>query len=126
MLELRELWADGNAGESVMASFGGSDWWSWKAGSTLIFWRWPAGEQRTAARDGMRAYIRSAIPLSRKAAKPPKADQSKAIFEKLLKILRRGYFKLSRNNVGIKSLTDYFGVPKADDIRIVFNGMSCG
>jgi hypothetical protein len=44
------------------------------------------------------------------------------MWHKFEKFLRRGYVRLKRR---VQSLTDYFRVPKGDDIRIVFNGTSC-
>ena len=121
--EDRELIADAQAGRSALLCFGASDWWEWKGGSTLNFWRWPEGEQRRAARDGMRAYIIGQLPRNRKPSRPPRPDQKRSIFGKIVKVLRRGYLAFSPK---IKSLVDAFPVPKGDDIRMVYNGASCG
>jgi hypothetical protein len=45
---------------------------------------------------------------------------------KFLKILKRGYVGVPESAAEIKSLVDYFYVPKAQDIRPVYNGASCG
>ena len=79
----------------------------------MVFWRWPAGMQRKAARDGMRAWIKEALPNHKHAAKRPKSEQFAKYLPKLQKILERGYDFPSDH---IKSLTDYFDVPKDDDI----------
>jgi hypothetical protein len=42
--------------------------------------------------------------------------------QKSKKFLQRRYVQLKRR---VRSLTEYFRVPKGDDIRIVFNGTSC-
>jgi len=122
-LEDRELIADAKAGRSALLCFGASDWWEWKGGSTLNFWRWPEGEQRRAARDGMRAYIIGQLPRNRKPARPPKSEEKRSIFAKIVKVLRRGYLAF---NPDIKSLVDVFAVQKGLDIRCVYNGASCG
>jgi hypothetical protein len=50
-----------------------SKWWEWSHGSALLFWRWNAGsEQVTAARDGMRIYVQSPLPVGRKRMKKVK------------------------------------------------------
>ena len=54
-----------------------------------------------------------------------KEDRSK-VLEKLLIYLRKGYLKFTPLQE-VKSFIDYFPVPKGpDDIRLVFNGTSCG
>jgi hypothetical protein len=119
----KELLADAQAGRRALLCFGASSWWDWKGGSTLNFWRWPEGEQRKAARDGMKAYIFGQLPRYRRASRSPKIEHKKSIFEKIVKVLRRGYLVF---NLDIQSLVDAFPVPKGDDIRMVYNGASCG
>jgi hypothetical protein len=48
-----ELLQDATAGMSVLSKICNASWWDWSRGSTLVFWRWPEGEQRRASRDGM-------------------------------------------------------------------------
>ena len=48
---LQELLADTTAGIDVLNKFSNATWWHWNGGSTLVFWRWPAGMQRRAARN---------------------------------------------------------------------------
>jgi hypothetical protein len=38
-----ELVRDTKADTDVLYKFCSSTWWTWKTGSTLIFWRWPKG-----------------------------------------------------------------------------------
>jgi hypothetical protein len=120
---LQELLADTTAGIDVLNKFSNATWWHWNGGSTLVFWRWPAGMQRKAARDGMRAWIKEALPSHKHAAKRPKPEQFAKYLPKLQKILERGYVVPSNH---IKSLTEYFDVQKDQDIRLVYNGTSCG
>jgi hypothetical protein len=117
-----ELLRDAEVGVSVLCNFGDADWWTWAGGSTLIFWRWPEGLQRKAARDGMTPWISGELPNFKKKAKPPSPEERKSIWSKFDKFLRRGYVRLKRR---VRSLTEYFRVPKGDDIRMVFNGTSC-
>jgi hypothetical protein len=57
-----ELNKDLHTGIDAISRFLDSNWWSWKRGSALLFWRWPEGEQRKFARDGMPAWVRSCLP----------------------------------------------------------------
>jgi hypothetical protein len=89
-----------------------------------VFWHWPsAGMQQKAARDGMQAWIKEVLPSHKHDVKRPKAEQFATYLPKLQKILERGYV-VPLNH--IKSLTEYFDVEKDDDIRLVYNGTSCG
>jgi hypothetical protein len=83
--------------------------------------------QREAARGGMAPYILGRLPTYQKASRAPKESVFERILPKMQKLLDRGYVKYSPDDIHfIKSLIDNFCVPKADDIRVVFNGTSCG
>jgi hypothetical protein len=125
-LDDRELLKDADVGEDILLKAVGSDWWNWASGSTLIFWRWPKGFQRRCARDGMPAWIQGPLPNFRTRAKQPKREDAVLLTPKFLKILKRRYVIVPRTSDEIKSLVDYFYVPKASDIRPVYNGASCG
>jgi hypothetical protein len=119
-----ELAKDVSVGFALLAQWAESTWWTWNKGSTLIFWRWPIGERRRAARDGMAPYILGPLPRYMRAARKPKPEMFELILPKLQKFLNRGYVHPAEGNV--YSLIDKFAVPKADDIRVVLNGTSCG
>jgi hypothetical protein len=84
---LQELLADTTAGIDVLNKFSHATWWKWTGGSTLVFWRWPAGMQQKPARDGMQAWIKEALQSHKHAAKRPKAEQFAKYLPKLKKIL---------------------------------------
>jgi hypothetical protein len=42
-----------------------ADWWEWRAGSTLFFWRWPK-YARCLARDGHPVWITKNLPTDKK------------------------------------------------------------
>ena len=86
-----ELIEDVSAGVDVLRQFAESNWWSWEDGSTLVFWRWPVGDQRRYARDGMEVYITANLPQNRCPARPPNAEKRPFILDKIKKILKRGY-----------------------------------
>jgi hypothetical protein len=41
--DILELAKDAEVGHDIMMKAIKADWWNWSGGSTLIFWRWPAG-----------------------------------------------------------------------------------
>jgi hypothetical protein len=41
-----DLAKDVKAGVDAISRFSEANWWAWKKGSALFFWRWPEGEQR--------------------------------------------------------------------------------
>jgi hypothetical protein len=121
-----ELLKDVVAGADAIARFADSDWWSWKQGSALFFWRWPKGEQRSFARDGMPPWIKTRLPRYTRRPRPPDPDKKPLVLVKLQTIIDRGYVVAPEDAAFIKSLMDYFDVEKGSDIRMVYNGTSCG
>ena len=135
--ELRELVLDAEAGSDVLLKLCDASWWEWTGGSTLIFWRWPQGMQRQSARNGMTAWIQGRLPTSSRPAPRPNKEKFDLILPKLKTILDKGYVRLEIDQCllalidedpksFVESLTDYFEVPKGSDIRLVYNGTSCG
>jgi hypothetical protein len=123
----RDLLMDFQVGSDAVRKQYGSTWWSWDAGSTFNFWRWPEGEQRTAARDGsMPAYISGTLPHYFRGAKKPNPESYDLLVKKLRKMFDRGYVAPLLHGELVESLVDYFSVPKADDIRPVYNGTNSG
>jgi hypothetical protein len=112
---------DVSQGAQVLYSFAGASWWEWDCGSTLVFWRW-GPVNLPIARDGFVPYIASPLPKFRRRAPTPPSDKFDLYVEKLRAILTRRYVLSGP----VKSLTQYFDVPKCDDIRMVYNGSSCG
>jgi hypothetical protein len=121
-----ELVKDITAGVDAISRVSDSDWWTWKKGSALLFWRWPEGAQRSFARDGMPIWIKSKLPRFQGPARPPDPEKKHLILAKLKKILDRGYVVTPDSIDFIKSLMDFFDVEKDSDIRLVYNGTSCG
>jgi hypothetical protein len=119
----RELQKDAAVGADVLQNYAEADWWNWQGGSTLFFWRWPEGEQRHAARDGMKPWIKGRLPRFERRAKKPPSKKHHKILPKFVKFLKRKYVRFKRR---VKSLSEYFDVPKGDDIQMVFNGTGCG
>jgi hypothetical protein len=81
----------------------------------------------------MDPYLQSEPPAFKQRVKKPKQEAFDLLLPKFQAILSRGYVvskqdsnELSALEDFIMSYIDYFGVPKADDIRVVYNGASCG
>jgi hypothetical protein len=100
-----------------------SSWWEWDEGSAPLYWRWPA-EYRTTIRDGLEIWMCGPKPKYQKAQRPEKdRDTHAKVVKKLDKVRKRKYIAPGT----VRSLTDFFNVPKGeDDIRIVYNGTSSG
>ena len=102
-----------------------STWWEWTSGSASLFWRWNGPEQVHAARDGMHIFVRSALPRSRRVGKPPRFDMDtrKMVAAKVSAMVSKSYLEEGF----VRTALHYFAVPKGDsDIRMVFDGTSCG
>ena len=102
-----------------------SSFLSWDGGSQLLFWRWNKTLQEVA-RSGFQPCILTSLPRSYKRARKPKSAVFEKILSKVVKAIDRGYMTICPKK-DIKNLIDYFGVDKgSSDIRVVFNGTSCG
>ena len=121
-----DLLLDVSKGRLVLEQVLQSKWWEWSHGSALFFWRWNGREQITAARDGMRIFVQHQLPIGRKRMKRVRLspEVKLKVGEKIEGMCKRYYLESS----GFVSNTlNYFAVPKGDDdIRVVFDGTSCG
>ena len=97
----------------------------WKRGSTLIFWRWHPS-LHSIARDGFPPCFDLPLPSHRIPARKANSEAYPKILEKVIKFSQRCYLRVTSIDK-IKSFIDNFAVKKGDsDIRVVFNGTSCG
>ena len=126
-LTIQTLLKDAEAGCSVLTSFCNSSWWTWDAGSTLVFWRWHSS-CLTVARDGMSPFITGPFPRNmRRRARTPPTDKFPLVLDKIKTVVDRGYIVSYANPSAVQSRVDYFDVPKGPtDVRMVYNGTSCG
>jgi hypothetical protein len=74
----------------------------------------------------MDAYINGSFPNYQARAHQTKSDVYRLLLPKIQKIIDRGYVQFGRTQNFVKSYIDYFIVPKADDVRPVYNGTSSG
>ena len=99
-------------------------WFEWPKGSALLFWNWGPEYQRDA-RDGQPHFMmgRLETPFLRKQAKARDPNQHELMRAKVVQVRQRGYIKAGEVVLG----SHYFCVPKGmSDIRMVYNGTSCG
>lgn len=102
-----------------------STWWQWMSGSAPVFWRWNGSKQILAARDGMRIFVQSTLPRSQKGVKLPRfdTDTRKMVASKIETMAAKSYLESG----SVKTSLHYFAVAKGEsDIRVVFDGTSCG
>ena len=110
------------AGRECLSRACESSWWEWSAGSRLFFWRWPT-HFRSQARDGVPIRHLSAGPTYRVPQRVERdKDMAAAIKVKLQAVRDRGYIGPGP----VRSLTSYFAVPKAQDIRMVYDATKSG
>ena len=57
-----EIDKDVSTGSQAIIQYVSGTWWSWDAGSGLLFWRWPTKQSRAAARDGFEVYVSGRLP----------------------------------------------------------------
>ena len=114
------------AGRGCLNSYLGSTFFGWDKGSTLLYWRWTTDVQEYA-KNGFVPYISTTLPNSKKGASTPKPLIFEKIYSKIKKALERNYLIIESDRNKVKNVIDYFGVEKGEsDIRVVFNGTSCG
>ena len=111
-------------GTQSLKSYLGSDYFSWSNGSTLLFWRWHPN-LRNISKLGFQPQISGILPTNKRPARTPSKEVYEKLYSKILKGINRSYLKFIPS-WKVKNLIDYFAVPKADDIRMVQNGSSCG
>jgi hypothetical protein len=122
-MDTSELYKDLSKGLRVLGQVLQSRWWEWTKGSSLFFWRWNGREQIRAARDGMRIFVQGTLPQGRSNCPKFKEADIPLVATKIDGMLRKGYL----SSGFVVNLLHYFAVPKGEaDIRVVFNGTSCG
>ncbi len=101
----------------------GADWWEWREGSTLMFWRWPSYARDLALNSHKPWFI----------SKPPeyKVPQQQANDQVArVKIRAKLEIPVAHRYIvkgSVSSLTSYFAVPKGDtDIRLVYDASKSG
>ncbi len=111
------------AGLNAIRQASNASWFEWLKGLALFFWNWGKRYQRLI-RDGQPHFVTGPFPVF---LKPQKRHQDPAKHElmrsKVVQVWKRGYIPPGKVIGG----THYFCMDKGlDDIRMVYNGTSCG
>ena len=124
-VQLHNIRTEISYGRQCLSSYLNSSFFAWERGSTLLYWRWSSDLQKIS-KLGFNPCIIPNLPNSHKRANKPKSEIFNKILSKVSKALDRQYMKITPKE-NVKNLIDYFGVAKGEsDIRVVFNGTSCG
>jgi hypothetical protein len=112
-----------NVGRECIWRSVGADWWEWREGSTLMFWRWPKYARKMAL-EGHKPWFRSP-PTARRT--PQREEKDAAMRERIqvkLEVpLKRRYIVPGH----VSTLTNYFAVPKGEtDLRMVYDASKSG
>jgi hypothetical protein len=107
-------------GAGVLSHYADATWWEWTRGSALVFWGWELCAHLALNR--YPPYLLSDPPIAKRPSVTPPIEKWLLIASKIKEIVDRGYLVKGP----VKSLIEFFAVPKADDIRLVYNGRSCG
>jgi hypothetical protein len=118
-----DIWV---AGLQVCVYARRSDWWEWKVGSKIFFWRWP-NRYREEARKRVPPYFIGEPPTSMDR-QPPYTDEANRlkVKKKVMAVVKKGYIVRATPGA-IRSLMFMFDVPKgSDDVRMVYDGSKSG
>ena len=124
-IDIGRLDSDVRQGLVVLGQVLGSTWWEWTSGSAPLFWKWNGTEQINAARDGMKIFLQSSLPRSQRDVKRPRFDSNtrRMVSAKVETMVAKSYLEVGL----VRTSLHYFEVPKGEnDIRVVFDGTSCG
>ena len=124
----QNLLKDLEIGREALTRASLSTFMDWKGGSTIYFWRWPCKHQKQV-RDGLAVYILGNLPSYwAKQRFPDDFTKQQQMRQKLSKVCESLIHPLSYDEHRayiasgyIASLTGCFGVPKVDDIRLVYD-----
>ncbi len=96
------------------------NWFEYKSGSALHYFRFPLFYQGIA-KEGVRVYFETEGPTTMRGQPPVADENARAVLRsKVGKVIKRGY--LFGSGIKLRSLIRYFAVPKTgDDYRIVYD-----
>jgi hypothetical protein len=111
------------AGHDALGRSANASWFKWLEGLAPFFWNGGAQYQR-GLQDGQPHYFTGPFPSFMQPQKGHKDPAKHKLMQaKVVQVRKRGYILPGKVVEG----THYFCVDKgADDIRMVYNGMSCG
>ncbi len=112
------------AGHDAIRRCANASWFDWLEVSAPLFWNWPRKCQ-TEVRDGQPHYLTGDFgpPFLRAQKRHKDPVKHELMRAKVVKVRRLDYIRTG----GVVSGTHFFSVDKgATDIRMVYNGTSCG
>ena len=112
------------AGHDAVRRCANASWFEWLDGSAPLFWNWPLKYQRDV-RDGQPHFLMGTFGLAYMRTQSKHRDPLKQelMRAKVVKVHQLDYIREG----AVTSGTSFFSVDKgATDIRMVFNGTSCG
>ena len=71
---LLEIDKDTKVASQAILKYVSGTWWSWDAGSGLLFRRWPTKQSWIAARDGFEVYVSGKLPHFKRKQLEPKEE----------------------------------------------------
>jgi len=131
-----DFWENLKCACRVLSCLDKSDFWEWKGGSVLFFWRW--GPVLREARDGFPIRDPGSLAKYKRRQRRLEPDIARKLAEKIHDQRVKGYIEQLETSAGEPdqpiSDVDYFPVPKTEcpvtgkrlDIRVVYNGTSSG
>jgi hypothetical protein len=112
------------AGHDAVRRCANASWFEWLEGSAPLFWNWPERYQREV-RDGQSHFMTGipGPPFLRAQSKHKDPAKHELMRTKVVKDRKLGYISPGEVIRG----TNFFSVDKGEtDIRMVYNGTSCG
>jgi len=109
---LRRYWRDRVQAANVSRCLDQADYWEWRGGSSLFFWRWSTFLRE--ARDGFPIPVRGRLPSYKRPQRKLKPDVALRLAEKIHGQRRKGYIQPLSSGGCPASNVDYFPVPKAE------------
>jgi hypothetical protein len=101
-----------------------ASWFEWVEGSAPLFWNWPEQYQREVW-DGQPHFLTGAMnrPFMRPQLRHKEPTKHELMRAKVVKVRKLDYIRMGK----VASGTNFFSIDKgATDIRMVYNGISCG
>ena len=98
-----------------------STWWSREAGSPPFFWRWRKEYQKEMCEGSPPKFI--GIPQTN--VKPQRVSRNPEEFDTIKKKLRKIVARSYLEKGDVESLMTFFGVPKGEDTRMVYDATAC-
>jgi hypothetical protein len=103
-----------------------SDWWEWKGGSKIFFWRLPEKYVKEAYEELPPCFVEDLLTSMGKQPAYTDENVRQKVKEKVEAVIKKGYIVWS-SPTAIRSLMYMFNVPKGTtDVRMMYGGSKSG